>query len=175
MPAPRPGPPPWPRRRGPSPWPARGALRDGPGRPAAPGRGLNEATLVMALLRPGIGEENLHPIKRTGLEKALERGHHVALKHAHVGEVLILKGRHERAHARGVHLNPKEATLRLRRRHGRQGPPHAKANLEGHGSSLGEALIPVVGRERSFGPGNSEAFREPGSSPSLAWGFPPGA
>ena len=91
---------------------------------------LHQAALVMALLRPRIGEEEMHRRERSSLDHVLQHLDRVVAHDAQVFELSALDPVEQAADARPVHFHGDEIHFRLRRRDGRGGLAHARADLE---------------------------------------------
>src|SRR5882672_5314605 len=77
-------------------------------------RRLDEAPLVMALLRPGVGEEHVHAIERVRSDHVLDHLDRVVLDDAKIREMQIGDAFQETADARGMHLDSEIVALGTR-------------------------------------------------------------
>ena len=95
-------------------------------------RRLDQAALVVALLVPRVGEEDVHAVQAGGRDHVLQHLHGVVLDDAQVGQLLLADGLEQRAHAGFMHLAADEQRVGHQRRDVRRGVAHAEADLE-HG------------------------------------------
>ena len=78
-------------------------------------RSLDEASLVVTLLVPGIREEDQHFVERIGREIPLEQFDSVVAGHAQVAQAGLLGAQHQMAHSGSMHFDAEEIALWLRR------------------------------------------------------------
>jgi hypothetical protein len=67
--------------------------------------GLDQPALMVALLRPRVGEEHVDARERARRDHLAHHLHRVVLHHAHVGAAVLLDLLEQAAHARRVHLD----------------------------------------------------------------------
>jgi hypothetical protein len=84
----------------------------------------------MALLRPGIGKEEMDRRERPVLDHALEHFHRVMADDAQVDELARLDAIEQATHAGPVDLDRDEIRLGMRRRNCRRRLAHARADFE---------------------------------------------
>jgi len=91
---------------------------------------LHHAALVVALLRPGIGKEEVDRGERAIADHVLEHIERVVADDAQVGELLALDAIQQAADARAMHLDRHEIGFGVRLGDLERGLAHAGADLE---------------------------------------------
>ena len=94
-------------------------------------RRLDEAPLVVALLGPGIGEQDQELVEEAARDLLLEHLDRVVADEAHVAERRLLQPEQQPADTRAVHLDADEVALRVRRGERQQVLAVAEADLQG--------------------------------------------
>lgn len=93
-------------------------------------RGLDQPALVVALLGPGIGEEDQYAIQGRAREPVAQQHHGVAAQHAQVVQARTLSQRQKAPDACLMHLHAQEIPLRVGRGHGRESIAHTEPDLQ---------------------------------------------
>jgi len=93
-------------------------------------RRLHEPSLVMALLRPRVGEEHVHAGERALRDHRLDDLDGIVPDHAQVRQRAVLDAVEQGPDARRVHLDREEARVGMRSRDRGRGLAHAAADLE---------------------------------------------
>src|SRR6266545_2738320 len=99
---------------------------------------LDQAPLVMALLRPGIWKENMHAVERGRGDHVAQHFDRVVLDDAHVLETQVGDALQQTPHARGMHFDSEIIVLRVLLGDVRRGLAHAEADLEDLGRRAAE-------------------------------------
>ncbi len=133
---------------------------------------LHDASLVMALLRPGIREVQQHLIERVRRQALLQHFDCVAADRAHVRQPQFLDAQHEVADTGTVHLEPQVVALGVCSGQGDQGLAVAEADLQ-----RARCLAPEDRSEVERGGAGLDAVARPQFSPCplLGGGHAPGA
>src|SRR3954452_8111694 len=93
-------------------------------------RWLDQAPLVMTLLRPGVGKENVDAGKRPGRDHVLHDFDRIVLHDAHVSELALADQLEQAPHARRMHFDAEIIVLGMRLRDCRGSLAHAESDLE---------------------------------------------
>ena len=118
---------------------------------------LQQAALVVPLLRPGIGKKDVDAregLHRNHLRNDLGR---IVLDDAHVGDPALVDQLEQAAYARSVHLHGKEVVLGHRLRDGGCRLAHAEADLQDPRGLAAEDEIEIERRRRE---GNAETRQQ---------------
>jgi len=104
---------------------------------------LHQAPLVMALLRPRIGQEEMDRREAVIADHVREHLERVVPQHAQICQRLALDRIQQAADARSVHLDGDEIRFRMRLGDGERGFAHARADLEHQRRRAPEELVRI--------------------------------
>ncbi len=133
---------------------------------------LDDPPLVVALLVPGIGEEQQQPIEAGVGHAVAQHFQRVAAIHPHVAQALGQQAVEQRADARLVHLDADEVDVRRGGGHFQGGMAHAETDLESPRCLATEDRVEVLNLIAQF---QAELRPAQVEATLLAFGHAPGA
>jgi hypothetical protein len=101
-------------------------------------RRLDQAALVVPLLRPGVGEEDMDARQRRRRDHPGQHFDRVVLDDAHIAEALLADASQQRTDAGRMYLDADEVAVGHRRGDLGRGLPHAESDLEHDGCAAAE-------------------------------------
>ncbi len=128
---------------------------------------LDDASLVVALLVPWVGKEQLHPVQAGVRQVPAQHLHGVLAQHPHIFQAQLVEPQQQVADPGAVHLDAEPVALRVALGQFQQGLAVAEADLQGDRAGVAEA-----GRQVERLPvRRTQAEALPGAGEGAALGF----